>query len=176
MYLDGKDKQVRALSSRVKEADKYHNDEVVPRANRIKAIQDWESQRIDWIGHWEQLSKLFPPATEAYVANLKMNADGSMSFAVRAKSRETIDQLQKVLECVEGYKVKSNRVATKTDPMQLGYDQESTMDVIVSPKAKADLSGPLPGRPSDDDPSQLKPRGDNGGDRRSRPSRRGEGG
>ena len=175
VYLAGKAERVRLLADQVKQAEQYHTEEVVPLAYRVSAIQDWDIQRIDWLDHWAQLSRLFPPATEAYIGALKTSVGGVMKFTVHAKSRETIDQLEKALAAVEGYKVKASRVDTRVDPLQMGYDQESNMEVIVSPKAKVVLTGEAPARPADDDPGGLRqPRGDPSGGapaRRTRPTR-----
>ena len=53
----------------------------------------WQAGGRDWLDHWAYLSSLLPDATEAYVTSLKTYQDGSISFTVKAASKEVLTQL-----------------------------------------------------------------------------------
>jgi hypothetical protein len=117
-------------------------------AKRAETVDSWVRSGRGWLEQWAYLSAVFPSCAEVYVTNLKTNPDGSVSFNVRAKSNEAINDLGKRLSAA-GYDFKPGQVTTGTDPHGYGYG--TTIKVMVKPSMKIDLASaaPVP-RPEDD--------------------------
>jgi len=124
---------------------------------RVRSIEQWADDSVDWLGHWARISAAFPPATDAYIRNFTIRADGAILFTVRAKTRETIEQVQKQLGSLNGYRVNPVRVLPVGggDLLSLGYAYESAIEVRADRSVPVELSGELPRRPDDDASASL---------------------
>jgi len=127
---------------------KEENRKVGALAKRVETVDGWIRGGRNWLDQWAYLSAVFPSCTETYVTSLKTNADGSVSFVVKAKSNEAINGLGKRLAAA-GYDIKPGQVTTGGDPY--GYTYSTTVKIIVKPDMKVDLASvsPVP-RPEDD--------------------------
>jgi Tfp pilus assembly PilM family ATPase len=127
---------------------KDENSKVGALAKRVESIDGWVGGGRNWLDQWAYLSAVFPSCTETYVTSLKTNLDGSVSFVVKAKNNEAINDLGKRLAAA-GYDFKPGQVTTGGDPY--GYGYSTIVKVMVRPDMKVDLASasPVP-RPEDD--------------------------
>jgi len=124
------------------------NRKVAALAKRVQTIDGWVRGGRNWLEQWAYLSEVFPSCTEAYVTGLKTNPDGSVSFTVKAKSNEAINDLGKRLAGA-GYDFRPGQISTGTDPY--GYTYSTSVKVMVKPNMKVDLAGATAApRPEDD--------------------------
>ena len=160
LALSGRRANSGALTARAAAAARTHADKIKPLIARASRIEAWRDGGTDWLAHWARLSALLPSATEVYCKGFRGAPNGTMSFTVKATNRDAIDRLQKTLEGLDGYtRVKVSRVAARSDDLHLGYDYESTIQVVVSPGATVDLTGVKASRPPDDDSAAQLARG-----------------
>jgi Tfp pilus assembly PilM family ATPase len=123
-------------------------------AKRTETVDAWVRLGRDWLDQWAYLTSAFPSCTDAYISSLKTtmantaNPSASISFTVRAKSNEAINELGKRLEAA-GYEFKPGQVTTGQDPY--GYTYSTSITVMVKPDMKIDLGSVSPApRPEDD--------------------------
>jgi hypothetical protein len=127
---------------------KEDNKKVVALAKRVETVDEWVRSGRNWLDQWAYLSAVFPSCTETYVTNLKTNPDGSISFGVKAKNNDAINDLGKRLAAA-GYDFKPGQVTTGADPY--GYAYSTTVKILVRPDMKVDLAAVSPApRPEDD--------------------------
>lgn len=133
-------------------------------AKRAETIKAWVRLGRDWLDQWAYLTRVFPSCTDTYISSLKTtmantaNPNASISFTVRAKSNEAINELGKRLEAA-GYEFKPGQVTTGQDPY--GYVYSTNITVMVKPDMKVDLASIAAApRPEDDAAASLfgKPR------------------
>jgi Tfp pilus assembly PilM family ATPase len=133
-------------------------------AKRSETINAWVRLGRDWLDQWAYLTSVFPSCTDTYISSLKTtmanaaNPSASISFTVRAKSNEAINELGKRLEAA-GYEFKPGQVTTGQDPY--GYVYSTNITVMVKPDMKVELrSVAAAPRPEDDAAATLfgKPR------------------
>lgn len=80
-----------------------------------------------------------------------------------------IEDLRTRLIQTPGYRVSPARVGpVRRDPLQLGYEYESTVELRVPPQAPPMPEGVSPGRPDNDGSATLLPQRLNAGRRRDR--------
>jgi len=110
-------------------------------------VEEWVGQHRDYLGHWAQLSCLFPECETTYVTSLKADS-GAMTFTVRATDTEVMADLDRRL--VEAaYDSKPSTIMTRPDPF--GYQYGTTLKVIIGPDVTVDLTAVEPApRPADD--------------------------
>jgi hypothetical protein len=127
---------------------KEENRKVSALAKRVETIDGWVRSGRSWLDQWAYLSAIFPSCVETYITSLKTNPDGSVSFVVKAKNNEAINDLGKRLAAA-GYDFKPGQVTTGPDPY--GYTYSTTVKVMVKPDMKVDLASvsAVP-RPEDD--------------------------
>jgi len=127
---------------------KEENRKVGALAKRVETIEGWVRDGRNWLDQWAYLSAVFPSCTETYVTSLKTNLDGSVSFVVKAKNNEAINDLGKRLAAA-GYDFKPGQVITGGDPY--GYTYSTTVKILVKSDMKVDLAAvsAVP-RPEDD--------------------------
>jgi len=130
------------------------NRRVTALAKRTETIEAWIRLGRDWLDQWAYLSNVFPSCSETYITNLKTTTantaspNASISFTVKAKSNEAINELGKRLEAA-GYAFKPGQVTSGSDPY--GYNYSTSVTVMVKPEMKVDLAGAAPApRPADD--------------------------
>jgi len=127
---------------------KEDNRKVGALAKRVETVDGWVHSGRNWLDQWAYLSAVFPSCTETYVTNLKTNADGSISFGVKAKNNDAINDLGKRLAAA-GYDFKPGQVTTGADPY--GYAYSTTVKILVKPDMRVDLAAVTPApRPEDD--------------------------
>jgi Tfp pilus assembly PilM family ATPase len=133
-------------------------------AKRAETINAWVRLGRDWLDQWAYLTSVFPSCTDTYISSLKTtmantaNPSASISFTVRAKSNEAINELGKRLEAA-GYEFKPGQVTTGQDPY--GYVYSTNITVMVKPDMKVELKSVAAApRPEDDAAASLfgKPR------------------
>lgn len=147
VIVGGAQDRVSALAKRnnkLKESIKA----VKSRAKRVDAMEDWQVGSYDWLAQWAHLSCLLPSAKDVYLTKLDTSPDGTITFSVQARNTEAITALNQQLEKA-GYKFKPGQ--TKGGKDAYGYRWTTTVKVLASSTAKADLAtaSPVP-RPKDD--------------------------
>jgi len=147
LYYYAAESRVGALTEEYNRL-KEENHKVGALAKRVETIEGWVRGGRNWLDQWAYLSAVFPSCTETYVTSLKTNLDGSVSFVVKAKNNEAINDLGKRLAAA-GYDFKPGQVTTGGDPY--GYGYSTTVKIMVKPDMKVDLAtvSPVP-RPEDD--------------------------
>ena len=133
-------------------AEKENEKSLLHIAKQVKALQQWQDERRDWLAHWAQLSALFPGAPDAYISGLKTSeasGEWSLSFVVKARDSKIITNLGDRLAAA-GYKFQPGGLATTPDPY--GYQYSEEVRVFIEPDMELDLSNAKPvSRPADDD-------------------------
>jgi len=111
-------------------------------------IQGWLNEEKNWLEHYAFLSAVLPGSEEIYITSLSISPQGTIRLAVQARSGEVLARLDKRLR-EAGYDVKPQAITPGTD--RYGYDFKSSVELIVPPKLKIDLSKVKPPpRPADD--------------------------
>lgn len=147
MYIGGLEDQKRNLQGeQTRQLDKK---KLVEQAEaRVKTIEAWDKDRFPWLNHLAYISCLMPSCKDAYITGFKANADGSMTFTVRAVNEQTITELSEQLEAA-GYDRKVTR-QSKTSDNNI-YMHVADMEVKVTRDTKADPATTQPqSRPADD--------------------------
>jgi len=117
-------------------------------AKRVETVEAWVRGGRNWLDHWAYLSGVFPSCTDTYITGLKTNPDGSITFTVKARSSDAINELGKRLSAA-GYDFRPGQITTGTDPY--GYTYSTSLKVVVKPNMKVDLAAVTPEpRPEDD--------------------------
>jgi hypothetical protein len=133
-------------------AEKENEKSLLHIARQVKALQQWQDERRDWLAHWAQLSALFPGAPDAYISGLKTaetSGEWSLSFVVKARDSKIITDLGDRLEAA-GYKFQPGGLTTTPDPY--GYQYSEELRVFIEPDMELDLGNAKPvDRPADDD-------------------------
>ncbi len=136
---------------------KKNNDPIEKLGQRSKAIEEWQSESLNWLDHWANISAKLPPAVEAYITTLKTNPDGSFAFTVRARASKVITDLSKSLR-EAGYDVKLGAETVQND--DYGYRYTTSVRLTVDGDAKIEPAKlKAPPRPSDDGSAELIRRG-----------------
>jgi hypothetical protein len=133
-------------------AEKENEKSLLHIARQVKALQQWQDERRDWLAHWAQLSALFPGAQDAYISGLKtveVSGEWSLSLVVKARDSKIITDLGDRLAAA-GYKFQPGGLTTTPDPY--GYPYSEEVRVFIEPDMELDLAGAKPvARPEDDD-------------------------
>jgi Tfp pilus assembly PilM family ATPase len=147
LYLYAAESRVASLVDEYNKL-KEDNRRVGALAKRVETVDSWVRGGRGWLDQWAYLSAVFPSCTDVYVTSLKTNPDASVSFTVKAKTSEAINDLGKRLSAA-GYDFKPGQVTTGSDPY--GYVYATTIKVVVKPNMKVDLASASPApRPEDD--------------------------
>ncbi|MCI0744965.1 MAG: pilus assembly protein PilM [Verrucomicrobia subdivision 3 bacterium] len=111
-------------------------------------IDEWLKEGQNWLQHYIYLSGILPGPEEIYVTSLTVSGQGTIRLSVQAKSGEILARLDKQLRAA-GYDVKPQAITPGSD--KHGYDFRSSVELVVPPKMKIDVSKvKVPGRPADD--------------------------
>ena len=133
-------------------AEKENEKSLLHIAKQVKALQQWQDERRDWLTHWAKLSALFPGAQDAYISGLKTvetSGEWSLSLVVKVRDSKIITDLGDRLAAA-GYKFQPGGLATTPDPY--GYPYSEEVRVFIEPDMELDLSNAKPvDRPVDDD-------------------------
>jgi Tfp pilus assembly PilM family ATPase len=165
-YLSSRQATLDRLALTQSQLEK-ENKRVEALASRVKVISAWENSGKDWLDHWGYLSCLFPPAQDAYIKGLYTDTEqaagiraGSgkvdvLRFTVQGRNEDVMTELGERLAAA-GYRFKAN--SSKTDVSDAyGYNCSESVELIIDPRVKIDLSnGKDVCRPDDDISAQLK--------------------
>ncbi|MFW6154990.1 MAG: type IV pilus biogenesis protein PilM [Planctomycetota bacterium] len=167
-YLKDLKTEDQALARRVRRAEEAE-EETRKLVASVKAVEGWQEASVDWLGHLAYLSAVLPDAKTIYLGDLTTGDEGKIAFTVRATGRDAIEDLRNRLIRTPGYRVDPARVApTRRDPLQLGYEYESTVELRVGPTAPPMPEGTSPARPDNDGSATLLPQRLGAGRRRVR--------
>lgn len=145
-YLSGKGKELARLKV-IQDTAQKENEIVRGLKKNLTALEKWSSQSPAWLEHWSSISHLMPPCEDAYIQGLRTNADGSMSFTIRAKTDDVLSELCRRLEKA-GYAYTRGAASSARD--DFGYTFRSDLTISGLGKVKVSLPTTLPARPADD--------------------------
>jgi Tfp pilus assembly PilM family ATPase len=117
-------------------------------------IQDWVKQGRDCLEHYTYLTAILPGSEEIYLSSLSISGQGSIRFAVQARSGEVLAKLDKQLRAA-GYEIKPLAITPGTD--KFGYNFRSTVELSAPDKMKIDLAKVQPPPRPADDSSAIAP-------------------
>ncbi len=111
-------------------------------------VNEWVKGERDWLTHYAYLTAVLPRSEEVFLTSLSVSGQGLIRLAVRAKSGAVLAKIEKQLRAA-GYEVKPLAITPGSD--KSGYEFHSTVELVVPPKLKIDLSKVTPPeRPADD--------------------------
>ena len=111
-------------------------------------VNEWVKGERDWLLHYAYLTAVLPRSEEVFLTSLSVSGQGVLRLAVRAKSGAVLAKLEKQLRAA-GYEVKPLAITPGSD--RTGYEFLSTVELVVPPKLKIDLTKVTPPeRPADD--------------------------
>jgi type IV pilus assembly protein PilM len=111
-------------------------------------IEEWLKEGEKWLDHYMYLSGVLPGPDEIYVTSLSVSGQGIIRLSVQAKSGEILARLDKQLRAA-GYEVKPQAITPGVD--KNGYDFRSSVELVIPPRMKIDVSKIKPAaRPADD--------------------------
>lgn len=111
-------------------------------------LQAWTKDERNWLEHYAYLSAVLPGSEDLYITSLSVSGQGNIHLAVQARSGEILARLDRQLRAA-GYEVKPLAITPGSE--KHGYSFRSTVELIVPPKMKIDLSKVQPpARPEDD--------------------------
>jgi Type IV pilus assembly protein PilM len=129
--------------------------------NQAGVVNEWVKGERDWLLHYAYLTAVLPRSEEVFLTSLSVSGQGIIRLAVRAKSGAVLAKLEKQLRAA-GYEVKPLAITPGSD--RTGYEFLSTVELVVSPKLKIDLSKVTPPeRPADDASLETQQRRKGGG-------------
>lgn len=143
---------LRQLEAEVADAEKKRS---IYRAMKQQAatVAEWTKNQTDWLEHYAYLSAVLPSSEDVYLTSISANGSSGLRLAVQARGGEILARLDKQLRAA-GYEVKPLAVNPGAD--RHGYDFRSTVELVIPPKMKPDLSKVrAPARPRDD--ASLEP-------------------
>jgi hypothetical protein len=112
------------------------------------AVQNWTKEGRNWLEHLAYLSAVLPATEDLYITSLSVSGQGNLHLAVQAKSGDVLANLDRQLRAA-GYQVKPLAITPGSD--KFGYSFRSTVELIIPPKMKIELSKvQVPSRPADD--------------------------
>jgi Tfp pilus assembly PilM family ATPase len=117
-------------------------------------VQDWVKQGRDCLEHYTYLTAILPGSEEIYLSSLSISGQGSIRFAVQARSGEILAKLDKQLRAA-GYDIKPLAITPGTD--KFGYNFRSTVELSATDKLKIDLTKVQPPPRPADDTSAIAP-------------------
>lgn len=124
--------------------------QAIYRKTRAQAasISGWMKEGRDWLEHYAYLTAILPGSEDVYITSLTVSPQGTIRLAVQAQSGEILANVDKQLRAA-GYDVKPQAITPGTD--RYGYNFRSSVELIVTPRMKIDLSKvKAPSRPADD--------------------------
>lgn len=168
LYLHAKEEQLHALRvERTRESNRYTSIDRLE--GRVEDVEEWVDGRIDWLGHFANISQILPGAKEVYInewdtglstktfdvlnergKEVSRTARGYFSFTVYARGSEVID---KIIESLRGagYIPKINKYGQDPDNL-FGYVRTANCTVYILASGTVDLKATSPpARPEDDD-------------------------
>ena len=111
-------------------------------------LQNWAKDERNWLEHYAYLSAVLPGSQDLYITSLSVSGQGNIHLAVQARSGEILAKLDRQLRAA-GYEVKPLAITPGSE--KHGYNFRSTVELIVPPRLKIDLSKvQAPARPEDD--------------------------
>jgi Tfp pilus assembly PilM family ATPase len=147
--------RLAALRDKYNDLDKK-NRPVEKLAQRVKAVEEWRAESLNWLDHWANISAHFPPAgpnNDAYITAFRSNPDGSLSLNVKARASKVITDLSKALR-ESGYDVKLGAETVQND--DYGYRYVMAVRLAVDPKQKVDIAKlKVERRPYDDGSAEI---------------------
>jgi Tfp pilus assembly PilM family ATPase len=115
---------------------------------RAKTVQDWVTDKREWLDHYAYLSALLPDCTEVYVTSISAGTRGLLHVSVQARSGEILARIDKRLR-EAGYELKPLAITPCSD--RYGYSFQSSLELTLPDKLKIDLAAlKAPERPADD--------------------------
>jgi len=128
------EKQIATMTLKKKESENFIETRK-PLLDSVDTVQEWVDRDLDWLTELEALNKSFPGTEKVYMTQLRMNPTsgdnvGQIQAKVNAKSREDIQDLNKVIDD-EGYETKTKAITQSKDPK---YGQTSDIDVRLKKK------------------------------------------
>ncbi|MHC1763555.1 MAG: hypothetical protein AB9869_04500 [Verrucomicrobiia bacterium] len=125
------------------------------------AVQKWVKGGRNWLEQLAYLSGVLPGSEDIYVTSISVSGQGVIHLAVQAKSGEILADLQKQLRAA-GYELKPLAITPGND--RHGYHFRSTVELLLPPDMKVDLSKAHPrARPADDASLEGTPKRGKGG-------------
>lgn len=123
--------------------------------SQAAVVNDWVGGERDWLLHYAHLTAVLPRSEEIFLTSFAVSGPGALRLGVRAKSGAILAKMEKQLRAA-GYEVKPLAITPGTD--KNGYEFQSTVELVVPPKLKVDLTKlQPPERPADD--ASLDPPG-----------------
>ena len=157
--------RTRLLNQRMKvyremQAELAKAEKQMPMFRRVQlqaaTIQSWNKEGRNWLEQFAYLSALLPASEDLYITSFNVSGQGNVHMAVQARSGEILARLERQLR-EAGYDVKPLAITPANE--KHGYNFRSTVELIVPPKMKVDLSKAQPAaRPADDGSLDVKPR------------------
>lgn len=116
--------------------------------SQAAVVNDWVGGERDWLLHYAHLTAVLPRSEEIFLTSFAVSGPGALRLGVRAKSGAILAKMEKQLRAA-GYEVKPLAITPGTD--KNGYEFQSTVELVVPPKLKVDLTKlQPPERPADD--------------------------
>lgn len=123
--------------------------------SQAAVVNDWVGGERDWLLHYAHLTAVLPRSEEIFLTSFAVSGPGALRLGVRAKSGAILAKMERQLRAA-GYEVKPLAITPGTD--KNGYEFQSTVELVVPPKLKVDLTKlQPPERPADD--ASLDPPG-----------------
>lgn len=115
---------------------------------QASTIQKWQRESRNWLEHYAFLTAVLPKSEEVYITSLSVSGQGNIHLSLQARSGEILANLDRQLRAA-GYDVKPLAISPGND--KHGYNFRTTVELIVPPNFKIDLSRVQPPpRPADD--------------------------
>ena len=156
-YLVNKRLKIRdAVQAELATAKKQHP---IYRLMRLQtmSVEGWVQGARNWLDHYAYLSAILPPSEEVYITSFTVSGQGTIRLSVQARSGEILAKVGNLLRAA-GYQVKPLPFNPGSD--KYGYDFRSSVELVVPPEMKIDLTKVKPpARPADDaslDPALWK--------------------
>ena len=146
-HVRAREAQVRDLKNKCDAAAK-ENSLRKALAARLRKVDAWLDQDVDWLGQLAYLSNTLPEARQLYLTKLNCQM-GTIKMSGRVRDRETVLGFSKTLMDQPGYNVRPGTITPLRDRQGL-YDMDFVLDLLIDESAarKAEAASKPASRPT----------------------------
>jgi hypothetical protein len=144
--------EVEQLESEFADVSKLTN-KYLEKADRVKSVEDWLANQVDWLAELNEISKRLPDGQNATVRRLTgtSGAVGSaIDLSVQVNAQEYISVLEDRLKSAK-YSVSSRQISQSPDTTDYPWNFETRISFAVDAPSWKDYGPPAP---SSSDPSK----------------------
>lgn len=164
--------ELRRVARQLDDAEEL-NERVRDLRATAEAVEDWQDNRPDWLGHLAMVTSLLPSAEQAYISDFQgdlaragRDVRVEIEFTLRARSPESVEAIWRQLHAREEYELSPEAPEQgSSDPFgQAAFNTRGRFDMVaeLAPEVEPERLV-FPPRPAQDDSLRLMNQQQGGG-------------